>query len=44
VGRRNAGEGSLYQRKDGSWVAQSKGKYKYAKDKGKRPKPSYTQC
>lgn len=31
--RRNAGEGSLYQRKDGSWVAQFKDKYKYAKDK-----------
>jgi integrase len=33
VGRRNAGEGSLYQRKDGSWVAQFKGKYRYAKTK-----------
>jgi integrase len=26
------GEGSCYQRKDGSWVAQFKGKYRYAKD------------
>jgi integrase len=35
MGRRNAGDGSLYQRKDGSWVAQFKGKYKYSKDKDK---------
>lgn len=28
--RRNAGEGSVYQRKDGSWVAQFQGKYRYA--------------
>ena len=33
MGCRNAGAGSLYQRKDGSWVAQFKGKYKYAKNK-----------
>lgn len=33
MGRRNAGDGSLYQRKAGSWVAQYKGKYRYAKDK-----------
>jgi integrase len=31
--RRNAGEGSLYQRKDGSWCAQFQGQYRYAKDK-----------
>ena len=31
--RRAAGEGSVYQRKDGSYVAQYKGKYRYAKDK-----------
>jgi len=30
MGRRNAGEGSVYQRKDGSWVAQFQGKYRYA--------------
>jgi len=33
VGRRSAGEGSIYQRKDSSWVAQFKGKYRYAKSK-----------
>jgi integrase len=33
MGRRSAGEGSIYQRKDRSWVAQYKGKYKYAKTK-----------
>ena len=32
VTRRKHGEGSIYQRKDGSWVAQFKGKYRYAKD------------
>jgi integrase len=32
VARRKRGEGSCYQRKDGSWVAQFKGKYRYAKD------------
>jgi hypothetical protein len=32
VTRRKRGEGSCYQRKDGSWVAQFKGKYRYAKD------------
>lgn len=30
MGRRNAGEGSVYRRKDGSWVAQFQGKYRYA--------------
>ncbi len=34
MGRRNSGEGSLYQRKiDGYWVAQYKGQYRYSKDK-----------
>ena len=33
MGRRNAGDGSLDQRKDGSWVAQFKGTYRYAEDK-----------
>src|SRR5215212_5019845 len=32
MARRKRGEGSCYQRKDGSWVAQFKGKYRYAKD------------
>jgi hypothetical protein len=31
VARRKRGEGSCYQRNDGSWVAQYKGQYKYAK-------------
>jgi hypothetical protein len=30
MGRRERGEGSVYQRKDGSWVAQFQGKYRYA--------------
>lgn len=33
MGCRGAGEGSVYQRKDGGWVAQYKGRYRYAKDK-----------
>jgi integrase len=32
MARRKAGEGSVYQRKDGSWVAQHEGVYRYAKD------------
>ena len=31
--RRSPGEGSLYQRNDGLWVAQFQGTYRYAKDK-----------
>ncbi len=31
--RRNSGEGSLYERKDGYWVAQYQGKYRYSKTK-----------
>jgi integrase len=31
MGRRDAGMGSVYQRKDGLWVAQHKGQYRYAK-------------
>ena len=31
--KRGAREGSVYQRKDGSWVAQFQGKYRYAKDR-----------
>jgi integrase len=34
VGRRSPGDGSVYQRKDGYWVAQYGGKYRYSKDKG----------
>ena len=30
MGRRGRGDGSVYQRKDGSWVAQFQGKYRYA--------------
>jgi integrase len=30
MGRRARGDGSVYQRKDGSWVAQFQGKYRYA--------------
>src|SRR4028119_152087 len=30
MGRRGRGDGSVYQRKDGSWVAQFQGKYHYA--------------
>jgi len=33
VARRDSGTGSVYQRKDGSWVAQFEGKYRYAKTK-----------
>ncbi len=33
MGRRGAGEGSVYRRKDGGWVAQYKGRCRYAKDK-----------
>lgn len=29
MGRRGRGDGSVYQRKDGSWVAQFQGKYRY---------------
>jgi integrase len=32
MGRRARGEGSVYQRKDGSWVAQLNGTYRYARD------------
>jgi integrase len=32
MGRRPRGEGSVYQRKDGSWVAQLNGQYRYARD------------
>ena len=32
MGRRARGEGSVYQRKDGSWVAQLNGVYRYARD------------
>jgi integrase len=32
MGRRAAGEGSIYRRKDGSWVAQLNGTYRYARD------------
>ena len=36
VGRRNAGDGSLYFRRDkGLWVAQYEGVYRYSKDKDK---------
>jgi integrase len=31
--RRSPGDGSLYQRKDGLWVAQYQGEYRYSKDK-----------
>src|SRR5215211_6832801 len=31
--RRSPGDGSLYQRKDGLWVAQLNGRYRYSKDK-----------
>jgi integrase-like protein len=31
IGRRAKGEGSVYQRKDGSWVAQLNGTYRYAR-------------
>jgi integrase len=31
MGRRESGTGSVYQRKDGSWTAQYKGTYRYAK-------------
>jgi integrase len=33
MARRDPGTGSVYQRKDGSWVAQFDGKYRYAKTK-----------
>jgi integrase len=33
VGRRESGTGSIYQRKDGSWVAQLNGTYRYTKSK-----------
>jgi hypothetical protein len=33
MGRRSPGDGSLYQRQDGYWVAQYAGKYRYSKDK-----------
>lgn len=33
MARRSPGDGSLYQRKDGLWVAQYQGKYRYSKDK-----------
>jgi integrase len=33
MSRRDPGTGSVYQRKDGSWVAQFDGKYRYAKTK-----------
>jgi integrase len=33
MGRRMRGEGSVYERKDGYWVAQYKGRYRYAKTK-----------
>jgi hypothetical protein len=33
MGRREKGTGSVYQRKDRSWVAQYEGKYRYAKTK-----------
>ncbi len=32
MARRARGEGSVYQRKDGSWVAQLNGIYRYARD------------
>jgi hypothetical protein len=32
MARRKRGEGSVYKRKDGSWVAQFNGNYRYAKD------------
>jgi integrase len=32
MARRGRGEGSVYQRKDGSWVAQLNGTYRYARD------------
>jgi integrase len=32
MARRKRGEGSVYQRNDGSWVAQFNGNYRYAKD------------
>jgi integrase len=32
MGRRARGEGSVYQRKEGSWVAQLNGIYRYARD------------
>ena len=36
MGRRNAGDGSLYFRRDkGLWVAQHNGVYRYSKDKDK---------
>jgi integrase len=33
MGRRMRGEGSIYERKDGYWVAQYKGQYRYAKSR-----------
>ncbi len=33
MARRSPGDGSIYQRKDGLWVAQHGGKYRYAKTK-----------
>lgn len=33
MARREHGSGSVYERKDGSWVAQYRGKYRYAKSK-----------
>jgi integrase len=31
MGRRENGTGSIYQRKDGSWVAQYRGSYRYSR-------------
>jgi hypothetical protein len=35
MARRSPGDESLYQRKDGLWVAQHNGQYRYSKDKEK---------
>jgi hypothetical protein len=44
MGRRNAGDGSLYFRQDkGLWVAQHNGVYRYSKDKDKA-KQNYGNC
>ena len=41
MGRRTRGEGSVYRRKDGSWVAQYNGKYRYARTEEAAKKKLY---